>query len=304
MGKIAVVFSGQGAQFAGMGRELCENFPAAKKVLNAAETVRPGTVRQCFEGGEQELKETVNTQPCLFAVDLAAGQALKEIGIKIDGAAGFSLGELAGVVFCEMLGFEEGFKLVIKRAELMHEATLKKSGAMAAILKLPASEVEEICRGVGEVFPVNYNCEGQTVVAGLSEKIDELTAVAAQKGGRAVKLAVAGAFHSPFMEEAASRFFVEAQRLDFKSSAIPLYSNVTAMPYEGGAAELLSRQIKSPVLWQKTIENMISGGFDTFIEAGCGSTLAGLIKRISKDVRVFSATNKAEIETLREALGC
>lgn len=300
MCKTAIVFSGQGAQAPGMGNELFDTYKSAKDIFNRAEALRPGTIRQCFEGSKEELTQTINTQPCLFTVDVAAGFALKETGVMADGVAGFSLGELAGVVYSGMLSFEEGFKLVCKRAEIMDEAS-KSGGCMAAVLKTECSVIEKLCSEIGGVYPVNYNCEGQTVVAGSENEIAVLTQKISIIGGRVIKLPVSGAFHSPYMQKAYESFKSVTNALDFKKPKIDLYSNVTAKPYGQNISELLSLQLKSPVLWQKTIENMINEGFDTFIEAGTGNTLAGLIKRINPNVNIFSAINKEGINAVLAA---
>ena len=299
MHKIAVVFSGQGSQSAGMGKDLYNNFKSSRDIFIAAEKLRGGTIAQCFEGSKEELSKTSNTQPCLFTVDVAAYAALKESGISAEGFAGFSLGELAAVVCGGMLDFEQGFKLVCQRAQIMDT---QQGGAMAAVLKLSSSEVEKLCNSIKDVYPVNYNCPGQTVVAGSMQSIDKLIAEVAAMGGRAVKLAVSGAFHSPFMEEAYIQFSEVLGGYKFSAPQAPIYSNVTAKPYDDDAVRLLSLQVKSAVLWQKTIENMIADGFDTFIEAGWGNTLLNLIKRISENVNVFSATNYEEILRIKQTI--
>ena len=174
MAKTVFVFSGQGAQYPSMGKELYENSPAAKAVFDMAETIRPGTIKQCFEGTKEELSITINTQPCMFAVDLAAAAAVKEAGINPDYIAGFSLGEIAAVAFAGILSYEEAFKLVCRRAELMDKAATENKGAMAAILKLTTDKVEEICKKYNKAWTVNYNCPGQTVVAASEDEIDAL----------------------------------------------------------------------------------------------------------------------------------
>lgn len=301
MGKIAIVFSGQGAQTAGMGRELYETYPSVKKIFETAEKLRHGTIKQCFEGTAEELSQTINTQPCLFTVDIASAQALKENGIIAEGVAGFSLGELAGIVYSKMLNFEDGFNLVCRRAEIMHTEAIKKGGCMAAVIKIGCKTIEILCNDIGNIYPVNYNCEGQTVVAGGEKELEILNQKITALGGRIIKLPVSGAFHSPYMEEAYSLFKKETVKYNFKKSEIPLYSNVTAKPYDYNYAEFLALQVKSPVLWQKTIENMIGSGFDTFIEAGTGKTLTNLIKRISDNVKVFNAENNESLKAVLAA---
>lgn len=300
MGKTAIVFSGQGAQYAGMGKYLYDNFESARQVFLTAESLRKNTIAQCFEGSKEELQKTENTQPCLFTAGIAAAFALREKGLKASGCAGFSLGEFAAIVYSGILSFEDGFKLVCKRAEIMAQYT-DNNGAMAAVLKLDTSAVEQLCLETGGVYPVNYNCEGQTVIAGTADKIAEFSQKAAALGGKSIKLAVSGAFHSPYMQKAFEKFSGELNNYSFRKAKMPLYSNVTALPYGDNTAELLALQIKSPVLWQKTIQNMIADGYDSFIEAGAGNTLCGLIKRIDGNVKIFGTNNLEEFDAVISA---
>ncbi|WP_411677595.1 ACP S-malonyltransferase [Caproicibacter sp.] len=295
MGRIAVVFAGQGAQHTGMGKELYGVSQAARSVFEMAERIRPGTLRQCFDGTKKELSETVNTQPCVFAVDLACAAALREAGVEANGAAGFSLGEIAGLAFTGILSAEDAFRLVCRRAELMEQCSRNRPGSMAAVLGLENEKAEYVCKKAG-AWPVNYNCPGQLVAAGKADAIAALRGFSAEAGGKAVRLAVSGAFHSPLMSDASDGLAKELTQYTLRTPVMPLYSNVTAQPYGAGAAELIARQAKSPVLWQKTIENMISDGFDLFIEVGPGTTLCGLIHRISTKVAAVAVKNPDSLE--------
>lgn len=298
MGKTVFVFSGQGAQYPGMGQSLYENSAAAKAVFDLAESIRPGTIKQCFEGTKEELAVTINTQPCVFAADLAAAAAAAEKGIKPDYAAGFSLGEIAALAFSGILSYEEAFKLVCKRAEYMDKAAKAEKGAMAAVLKLTPEKVEEICGGFAKAYPVNYNSPAQTVVAASEEEIDALCAKVKEEKGKAVRLAVSGAFHSPFMKTASEELAAYLEGVELSDPAIPVYSNFTAQPYEGDYKALIAAQVQNPVRWQKTVENLIAEGADRFIEVGVGKTLTGLIKKINADVEAINIENKEGLDAL------
>lgn len=288
MGRIAFVFSGQGDQHPGMGKELFEKYPAAAQVFKMCDGIRPGTSRQCFEGSQEELTETANTQPCLFAMELAAARALIDMGVTPAAAAGFSLGEVTAAAVCGIFDDETGFKLVCRRGELMQREAEKFDTSMYAIVKLPPEKVEELCAGHQNVYPVNYNCPGQISVSGLSQEMPALCNEVKEAGGRAIPIKVKGAFHSPFMKSAAEDFYKELQKADIKDMSIPLYSDMTALRYSKNAAELLSRQICSPVKWESLIRNMIGDGMDTFIEIGPGKTLTNMIKKIDAQVKAYS----------------
>lgn len=300
MGKIVFLFSGQGAQAPGMGKELTEVSAAAKKVFDTADAIRPGTSEMCFHGTQEELSITINTQPALFCADLAAAEALREAGIQPDYCAGFSLGELAALTFAGSMTAEEGFQLVCRRAELMQKAGTDHPGAMAAVLKLSNDAVESICAEVGgDLWPVNYNCPGQVSVAGSKEKIAELSPAVTAKKGRCVPLAVSGAFHSPYMQSAADGLREYLADKTLKTPEIPVYANLTAAPYGETVAETLAAQCCNPVRWQQTLEALRAEGVDTFVEVGCGKTLAGLVKKTFSDVRIFNVENA---ETLKAAI--
>ena len=298
MGKIAFVFSGQGAQYTGMGRELYECSPAAKAVFDMADSIREGTSNQCFEADKETLSITVNTQPCVFTADLAAAAAVAEKGIRADYLAGFSLGEIAALGFGGVMSYEEAFRLVCKRGELMDKAAKENEGAMVAVMKLTPEKVEELAKQFDSTYPVNYNSPAQTVVATTKENADKLVEAVKAEKGKGVKLAVSGAFHSPFMRSAAEGLGEYLADKELKTPEIPIYSNVTAQPYSGDIKQLIKAQAESPVQWQKTVENLIAEGVDTFIEVGVGKTLAGLIKKINKDVRVFNVENSETLEAL------
>ena len=295
MGKIALIFSGQGAQYSGMGKALYAASPAAKAVFDMADSIREGTSAQCFEGAAEELNRTVNTQPCVFTADLAAAYAVKEAGIVPDCVAGFSLGEIAALAYAGILTDEEAFRLVCKRGELMDKAAKENPGAMVAVMKMTPAQVEEVCAGFDKTYPVNYNSPAQTVVATTSESADAFCEAVKAAGGRAKQLPVSGAFHSPFMADAAAGLADYMKDVDFKEPALPIYSDYTAKPYEGDYKELVRAQVENPVRWQTIVENMIAEGVDTFIEVGVGKTLAGLIKRIDENVAAFKAETPEDI---------
>lgn len=298
MGKIAFVFSGQGDQHTGMGAAVYNASAAAKNVFGVCETLRPGTVGQCFSGSEDALKETRNTQPCMFAVETAYAMALEACGLKADVVAGFSLGEVAALTYAGTFALEDGFKLVCRRGELMQQAADEHETSMAAILKLSSAQVEELCARFEGVYPVNYNSPGQVAVSGLATQMPAFFEAVKQAGGRAMPLKVKGAFHSPFMNGAAEAFSRELESVCINAPQIPVYSDVTARPYDGDIAPLLARQICSPVMWETIIKNMIASGVTAFIEIGPGKTLCNLIARIDKTARTFAVSAYEDMEKL------
>ena len=296
MGKIAFVFSGQGDQYPGMGKELYDSYEVAREIFRMCDRIRPGTTEQCFYGTDDELRMTVNTQPCLYAVELAAAQTLKGMGMSPDMAAGFSLGEVTACAFSGIVTYEEGMQLVMRRGELMQDACRGNDTFMAAVMRLETEKLEEICSCLKEVYPVNYNCPGQITVSGSTASLDALKEMVQEAGGRILPLKVGGPFHSPFMKEAAKEFRKELEHASLREPGITIYSDVTAEPYDGNMAELLSEQIKSPVRWENLIRNMIRDGMATCVEIGPGKTLTGMTKKIDRQIRTLLSADMSGIE--------
>lgn len=305
MASIAFVFAGQGAQYSGMGSKIYEGSPAARRVFDRAEALRPGTLEMCFHGAPEELNRTIHTQPCLFAMDCACAAAAEEAGTRADRCAGFSLGELAAAQFAGVMDFDEAFALVLRRAELMQACAEETRGAMGAVLRLSDAQVEAICAEFsGAAYPVNYNCPGQIVVACREEAFGALSARVASTGGRMMRLKVSGAFHTPWMERASLGLREYLAGAKCNQPRIPIYANVHARPYADDGAELLARQVSTPVRWQQSVENMYRdmGGAALFVELGAGKTLSGLIRKTLPQAQVCNVETMDDIPKLKEAL--
>ena len=307
MGSVAFLFAGQGAQHPAMGVDLIEASPAAAEVFAIADEVRPRTSEQCRSASKEELSQTENTQPCVFVHDLAAAAALRERGVVPAACAGFSLGEVAALTFAGAFGTRTGFELVCERAALMSAAAEHHPGGMRAVIKLDAAQVENLAAQAGEdCWPVNYNSPQQTVVAGAPEALQELDVLVKEAGGRAMKVAVSGAFHSPYMAEATEGLATYIQAGHAPSPLlIPVMANMTAAPYPAdprAASDVLANQVSHAVRWVDTLHTLQDQGIDAFIEVGPGKTLSGLVKRTLSDVRVYSCETAEQVAAIADEL--
>lgn len=288
--KHAYVFPGQGAQFTGMGKELYENNDSAKALFDKANEILGFRITDImFEGTADELRQTKVTQPAVFIHSVVMAKVL---GIKPDAVAGHSLGEFSALVAAEALSFEDGLRLVAKRAMAMQECCEKQPGGMAAILAMADEKVEQICAEVdGVVVAANYNCPGQLVISGADEAVDAACAKLKEAGAkRALRLPVGGAFHSPLMEPAREELARAIEEVEFHTPVCPIYQNVDAEPHTS-AEEIkanLIAQLTAPVRWTQIVNRMIADGIDNFTELGPGNVLQGLIKKCSAEVAVES----------------
>jgi [acyl-carrier-protein] S-malonyltransferase len=301
--KIAYIFPGQGSQKVGMGKDLFDNYDSAKAVFAEADKVLGIPLSKlCFEGPEEELRQTINAQPALVTMSYACYKAaLTSAGNSVIPApsfyAGHSLGEYTALALAGVLDFPTTLRLARERGRLMYEAGQKSPGGMAAILGMDESGVNDICRETG-TWLANINCPGQIVISGTKEKIDKAVALALTRGAaRAMALQVSGAFHSPLMQPAAEGLSVIIEKTNFTKSNTPVIANTSALPIVETKAikEELVKQVCTSVQWQKSVEYMIKNGTSTFIEIGAGKVLAGLIKRIDKNVKVINIGESAEL---------
>lgn len=284
----AYVFPGQGAQFVGMGKDLCDNNPEAREMFEKANDILGFRITDLmFAGTDEDLRQTKVTQPAIFLHSVILAKSLGE-DFRPDMTAGHSLGEFSALVAAGALSFEDGLRLVSARAQAMQKACELKPSTMAAVLALPDEKVEEICAGIeGIVVCANYNCPGQIVISGEIEAVDSACAQLLDAGAkRALKLKVGGAFHSPCMEPARAELADAIGHTQFHTPVCPVYQNVDALPHTDPAeikANLVA-QLTAPVRWTQTVDNMIADGADEFIELGPGKVLQGLVAKINRGV--------------------
>jgi len=300
--KIAYVFPGQGSQWVGMGRDLCQDFEAAKTVFDQADEALGFAIsRLCFDGPEDELRQTVNAQPAIVTTSFACLEASREAGVKLPPArfvAGHSLGEYTALVAAGVLDFATAVYLARERGRLMHEAGQMTPGGMAAIIGLDETPLSELCAETGAQI-ANINCPGQIVISGAEDNINKAVELAKSRGAhRAIPLQVSGAFHTPLMQPAVDGMAKIIAKLSFNDPTTPIIGNTTAQPLTTAQSvkEELLNQLCNCVQWQRSVEYMIDDGVSAFIEIGPGKVLSGLIKRIDRNVKIL---NIGDAESVR-----
>lgn len=306
MGKIALVFPGQGSQYVGMAKDIYENNNKAKVIIdNALSELNVDLKDIMFNGSDEELSKTENTQPAILAHSIALLKILEEeIDLKYDACLGLSLGEYSALVASGAIDFKDAISLVQKRGRLMQEAVPNGLGSMAAVLGLDRDTIKNVIDSMKEgiIEVANYNSPGQIVISGEDKKVEEAIIRLKEKGAkRAVKLNVSGPFHSSMLNSVGEKLKIELDKLNIKKLNIPVISNVNASYYEDNVKDLLISQVSSSVLWEDSIEKLLKEGYDTFIEIGPGKVLKGFIKKISSNNKLnVNIYNIDDINSLNE----
>jgi [acyl-carrier-protein] S-malonyltransferase len=305
---VAYVFPGQGSQYAGMGKDLFDNFEVSREVfLEADQALGFPLSAMCFEGDESDLQLTENTQPAILTVSVAVLRAMAAVGISGPGrTAGHSLGEYSALVASGAISLADAVRTVRSRGRYMQEATPVGTGAMAAILGSDLSTVERVCNEAADgkvCSPANINSPGQIVIAGNSDAVDRALIIAKELGAkRAIRLNVSAPFHCALMLPAQERLEADLNQVEFSDLLIPIVNNVDADEVTLGseARDALVRQVSSPVRWLESVEKLISSGVDTFIEVGPGKVLSGLIRQINRGVRCLNVEDSATLNLALE----
>lgn len=304
MGKTAVIFPGQGAQYVGMAKDFYDSFEDSKKVFDEADDVLDIELKKiCFEEND-DINKTEYTQPAMVAAEVAIYEHLKNAGLKVDVFAGLSLGEYSALVAAGAMTLADGIKTVRRRGILMQNEVPLGMGGMAAVIAMDADKIAEICENTpGKVQIANYNCPGQIVISGEAEAVKAASAALAEAGAkRVIPLNVSGPFHSQMLVPAGEKLYDFLQGVDVAEGFAPYYCNADAEEITDAAKvkELLKRQVYSSVRWQQTIENMIADGVDTFIEVGPGKTLTGFMKKINREVKSINIATVDDLAKLEE----
>lgn len=304
MGKTAVIFPGQGAQYVGMAKDFYDSFEDSKKVFDEADDVLDIELKKiCFEEND-DINKTEYTQPAMVAAEVAIYEHLKNAGLKADVFAGLSLGEYSALVAAGAMTLADGIKTVRRRGILMQNEVPLGMGGMAAVIAMDADKIAEICENTpGKVQIANYNCPGQIVISGEAEAVKAASAALAEAGAkRVIPLNVSGPFHSQMLVPAGEKLCDFLQGVDVAEGFAPYYCNADAEEITDAAKvkELLKRQVYSSVRWQQTIENMIADGVDTFIEVGPGKTLTGFMKKINREVKSINIATVDDLAKLEE----
>ena len=304
MGKTAVIFPGQGAQYVGMAKDFYDSFEDSKKVFDEADDVLDIELKKiCFEEND-DINKTEYTQPAMVAAEVAIYEHLKNAGLKADVFAGLSLGEYSALVAAGAMTLADGIKTVRRRGILMQNEVPLGMGGMAAVIAMDADKIAEICDNTpGKVQIANYNCPGQIVISGEAEAVKAASAALAEAGAkRVIPLNVSGPFHSQMLVPAGEKLYDFLQGVDVAEGFAPYYCNADAEEITDATKvkELLKRQVYSSVRWQQTIENMIADGVDTFIEVGPGKTLTGFMKKINREVKSINIATVDDLAKLEE----